>query len=239
MQNKFCVICNTQENLNNTMTITLDDGQKVQVYLCDTHAEDTTVKAAKIAYSERKKKLDDLLAQAAALGFNLSTTSSGITVNAPKEVKVEQVPQIITEDAEELIDASLIDNASMNIRLNGDGAMGMDRSYNTAELQKIAGPAKAKVDVVNIRGIDMVIPTKKVDSSGTTTIKINNSFDDRAMQQKFKNMASESVNGNNITSYKDGYQVRSCPLCGGRGYYRNNGKDVQCAKCDGAGEIFI
>lgn len=225
------------------MTITLENGDKVIVFLCDVHAEDATIKSAKAAYLDRATKLEQILAQAAALGFNLATVgSNAITSDVPTPVPVVKPPaKVLAENVDDgFIDASIIDNASMNIRVGGNGAGGADRSYNTSELQKIAGPAKAKVDVVNIRGIDMVIPTKKIDQSGTTTIRINNSFDDRAMQQKFRQISAQSIDGgNNIQSYKDGYQTRSCPLCNGTGHYVNRGVDTECAKCDGSGEIVI
>lgn len=72
-----CVFCGTPDKLNTSMTITLDDGNKADVLICDEHAEDATVKTTKIAYQDKQKQIDAVLAQAKTLGLDISQASPG------------------------------------------------------------------------------------------------------------------------------------------------------------------
>jgi len=67
-----CVYCGASENLNTTLQITLDGGERTTVVICDEHAEDATIKSARIAYTNRQKQIDEFLAQAKLLGLNIS-----------------------------------------------------------------------------------------------------------------------------------------------------------------------
>jgi hypothetical protein len=219
------------------MTLALEDNEKALIYLCDEHAEDTTPKKAKEAFLDRKKKLNDLLEQAKLLGFDLTTTQSGLVIDAPRKAAPVQQTEVISENIDsELVDSKIFDNARMNIRVNNSAGADGGNAYDTSAL----GPGKAKPEIVNIRGIDMVIPAQKIDQTGTTTIRINNVMDDNTMQRRFKQIANNSMN-DNITSFAegDGYKTKTCPMCGGKGSLINRGKSQLCAKCDGTGEINV
>jgi len=75
-----CIYCGSSKNLNTSLTITLDNGSKHTVDICDEHAEDASVKTAKAAFLEKQDKIKQLLEQAKALGLNVSETSGGLLI---------------------------------------------------------------------------------------------------------------------------------------------------------------
>ena len=77
-----CVYCGGSDNLNTTFTITIDE-EKIKVFICDEHAEDASVKTAKEAYLKKQKDIDSFLAQAKALGLNV-TINNGIPIGSCK-----------------------------------------------------------------------------------------------------------------------------------------------------------
>jgi len=93
---------------------------------------------------------------------------------------------------------------------------------------------KVKMDVVEGRGGQpLPIPAKRIDGTGTTTIRIVNSENDQTLQRRFKDMAGQE----NTPDFRHGYNdaTRTCPICRGDCYV--NGKD--CPKCKGSGLISI
>lgn len=92
--NRTCVICGTVNNLNTQMTISIDD-KKMNVDLCDQHAEDTTVKMAREKYLEKINKINELIEQAKMLGLDASKmfttdTTTGCVSQPNNSCKTDQ-----------------------------------------------------------------------------------------------------------------------------------------------------
>lgn len=75
-----CIYCSTDKTLNTQITITLDDGSKQTVDICDEHAEDATIKSARQAYVDRQQRIQEVIDQAKALGLDISQSESGLSV---------------------------------------------------------------------------------------------------------------------------------------------------------------
>ena len=65
-----CVICGSSENLNTSMTITVD-GKKIEVSICDEDADDVTPKRIKQCYADKQAQIEEVLAKAKALGLTV------------------------------------------------------------------------------------------------------------------------------------------------------------------------
>jgi len=103
-------------------------------------------------------------------------------------------------------------------------------------LSEEARRGKVKMVVAEGRlGTPIMVPSKRVDGTGTTRIRIKNSEDDNTLQRRFKDMANDSKSDQQ-PDFRNGYEDSSstCPIC--RGNCVINGKD--CPKCDGMGQIF-
>lgn len=99
----------------------------------------------------------------------------------------------------------------------------------------ISKPQEVISDVQEISdrtGMGATIPKVIQGNTGTTHIKINK-FSDAQLQQKFKDMAKQTVNGDGTVHWKYGENPITCPMCRGRGVTMNK----KCPKCDGAGFI--
>lgn len=247
-----CIFCNASESLNTEMTVTLDDGQKVKVNICDEHAEDATVKSAKKAYGDRIGKLKELFAQAKALGFDLGAIQP--TQQAPIQATVLVPPiipaakpliQIDLDDNENVVDTDLIDRSRSFISTGGATEYGPVQSFTNYDLNggadKLppeARKGKAHMAMMEGRaGQPIIIPDKRVDGTGTTTIKIIKAESDATLQNRFRKMASDSLQDKMPDFVHGGYSagVKDCPFCRGQGNIKNGQKLVDCPKCQGSG----
>jgi hypothetical protein len=236
------------------MTITLDDGQKVQVKICDEHAEDATVKSAKKAYSDRMSKLKELLEQAKALGFDLGAMQPAQQPAAKPVAQVrQQVPApmvkeqalIELDDSENVVDTDLIDRGRPFVSSGGNTEYGPVQSFTnynldggTDKLPPEARKGKAHMAMMEGRaGQPIIIPDKRVDGTGTTTIKIIKAESDATLQNRFKKMASDSMHDKVPDFVHGGYSagVKDCPFCRGQGNIKNGQKMLDCPKCHGSG----
>lgn len=256
-----CVFCTTTDNLNTEMTVKLDDGKKVTVFICDEHAEEATAKSVKEAYGKKSDMIKSLIEQAQALGLDISqiikeeTISqkpSGLLIaNTPKK-EVEPPPQKEPEaksfhvpDDDDMIPTDRADNIlSRPVRsVGGSTNMGSVQSYNSFEItgqQDKLSPelrkGKAKMAIAEGRGGQpIIIPRKRVDGTGTTNIIINNSESDRTLQDRFKKLADKSMRDEMPDYVHGGYGevTRDCPICKGNGEVRGQ----ECPKCHGVGYI--
>ena len=73
------------------MTIKLDNGDKITIYVCDDHAVNATVQAVKDAYTNKQGKIEELMKQAEELGLHVSMTTNGI---APMQ---EELPPVVSK----------------------------------------------------------------------------------------------------------------------------------------------
>lgn len=242
-----CIFCNTSDNLNTQFTITVDDGKKVVVHICDEHAETATVKTAKDAYVDKDRKIQELLAQAKALGLDLTQNPSGLVIAQKPQQPVKAAPQQqATEvvDTQGMIDTSIVDRKNNRpMRSVGGSQAESHLSYNTAHLigedklpeEALKGVARVE-NVVGRDGQIIAIPTERHDGLGSTHIRIRQGETDATLQRRFKNMADRSRN-DMAPDFSNGYadSLRPCPMC--RGAMKINGKI--CQKCNGVGEISL
>ncbi len=252
-----CIYCGSKDNLNTTLTIAVDDGKKAVVHVCDVHAEDATVKTARQKYLDRQSRIDELRAQAAELGLEISQPTQGGLILAtvvdqqPKQAsRAPQVPDPSINDPE-MIDARIIDARDKGMTSVGRVASGgvgveshtsIDLKETKEKLPENALVGRVKMEVVEGRsGVPLALPTKRVDSMGTTDIRLIK-VEDVDLQRKFKQMANQSRSDQgwqNLKHYgKEGYDEQvNCTLCRGSGSIRNAGKNMPCPKCDGNGVL--
>jgi len=248
------------------MTITLDDGQKVQVMICDEHAEEATIKSARQAYQSKMDKFKELLEQAKALGLDLSVVQPGVgqpVQNATQAVQQPVVqaaviekpkpkpvtPVIEFEDQDNVVDTSLIDRGRPFISTGGQTEYGAVQGYSNYDLNSGSDKllpelrqGKAHMAMVEGRaGQPIVIPDKRIDGTGTTTIKIIKAESDATLQNRFKRMAGDSLNDKGPDFAHAGYVdgVKDCPFCRGQGSIKNGQKLIECPKCRGSGMLAV
>jgi hypothetical protein len=255
-----CVFCDATSNLNTSLTVMLDDGNKIAVEICDLHAEDATVKTAKAAYLEKRRKIDEVLVQAKALGLNIAgMTQQGplwvpeVTKPAPSPPReVPPTSEILNGD--EVISTEIIDSRAGMVSVGGAtdfGHIASHASHNFNGLQsrlaEDARKGKAKMVVVEGReGMPIAIPEKRVDGLGTTRLRIVKKENDGKLQQRFKKMAKDTIEHNRLPNFaRSGYQNTqvTCPVCNGSCVIRQMVagvvKETSCPKCDGAGVISV
>lgn len=248
MNNNQCVFCDSATNLNTQMTITMD-GISIDVKICDNHAEEATVKSVKEAYSIKKKKIDEVIAQARALGLNISETGGLIVASSPASqsqptptVKVDEIdvnsPDVIpTSKLKNVVQTTGGDVGGLAIA----GHSSFDVSSLSEKLPDSVLQGHAEMALVEGRqGQPLAIPKTRIDGTGTTRITIQKS-DDANLQSRFKKMASDSMNGNTPDFANAGYNntTKTCPICRGQSTIKQNKKNILCPKCNGSGIISI
>ena len=246
-----CVFCGTNENLNTSMTVALDDNTKVTVMVCDAHAEDATVKTVREAYLIKKTEIDKIIEMAKAYGLNVSESNTLTILSKPAQHQepIKQKPQRLEEAIsvdDDMIPADAYDNARNNIKVSASGEAAAYRGSNNgiskSQLsEKIDTTGKVKLASVEGRsGMNIIIPTKRVDSTGTTRISISKRENDTTLQNRFKNMADKSKN-DQMPDFRNGYEdtLRTCPMCNGRCFVISKGTESACSKCNGSGSIVI
>ena len=216
-------------------------------------------------YLERKKQIEELLAQAKALGLDvtaLNNSSNQVKPKQPaaindkqtnnnglqpegKEITKESKAKIInqssqnTESDKDWISTEKYENVQQSgfTSVGGQGAQSyssykVSGQQDTLDSELLEG--KVKMDVVEGRGGQpLPIPSKRVDGTGTTTIRVVKSENDQSLQRRFKDMASQEHQPDFRHGYNDA--TRTCPIC--RGDCSVNGKD--CPKCKGSGLISV
>lgn len=248
-----CIFCDLSENLNTQMTITTEDGNKVMVKICDSHAEDATVRSAKEAYAVKRKKIDELMAQARALGLQISDSPSGLSIVTEQEVRRPQQKSAELDDLIDIRSENVVPTSKLAYRdfvTSGGNVSGQDIStHNSHDLGSVAGQLPngalegyAEMALVEGRsGQPLSIPQKRVDGTGMTRIVINKSENDSKLQDRFKKMASDSMADRTPDFARQGYQntTRQCPICRGSGFIKQKKIDQQCPKCSGTGILTI
>lgn len=274
--NATCIYCGCKENLNTQFNITVPvtrDGaqegetEKVQVLICDDHAEDATPKTAREKYVDRQKKMDEVLAMARALGMDLSpaASGSGLTIVTSTRPQNNQnitramggkaalpAPTVALEEAAADPDfvSTEVADAKFSRVLSLSGVAGHQnveahQQHNVGKLKEeipielLKGRVKTE-GVERSNGSVMAIPTKKVDGLGTTVVTVVQTTDGE-LQRRFKHKAemSKSERGWEMMfdHNRNGYELTNCPLCRATCTVRHLGKDIPCPKCGGRGQI--
>lgn len=247
-----CVFCNSPDNLNTSFTISLDNGEKIVVMICDEHAEDATVKSAKMAYMQKKSQIDALLQQAKALGLEL-VESNGLTLMKAKPTSTASSPpkpsrlkqDVIVED-DDYIPTEMVDGRNAPMPIISSNTAGVE-SYSTADLNSVRGKlpenalkGQAKIGVFEGRqGQPITLVKQRKDGLGTTNVQIVKKENDRALQDRFKRMADNSLRDDTPDFAKSGYHrsFTDCSLCRGSGEVKHGNALITCPKCQGSGII--
>lgn len=259
-----CVFCNSPNDLNTQITVTLDDGSKVKVDICDEHAEDATVKTARAAYMRRQDAINAVLEQARALGLNVSepTGPSGLVIaqEIPKPVSAltKQAPQVPNvqspqraptknDDLENDPDVVSTDRLDSHRGMRSVGGSAGNTSVESLpshdidnlkeKLNPDARKGVAKMGIAEGRaGQPIIIPKVRKDGTGTTRVNIVKTSDNM-LQESFKKMAQDSIQDRVPDFARSGYSntTRTCPIC--KGNCEVNGQI--CPKCDGNGIINV
>jgi hypothetical protein len=259
-----CVFCSFTQNLNTQLGVTLEDGTKVVVLICDTHSEDATVKTARAAYMDKQKQIDAVLEQAKALGLNITgfqqqgailvptVAQQPQQVAQPDPIAAATAAQVLT--GEDVVATEVLDSRRGMVSVGGTtdfgsvaGHQSHDVSNLKSKLPEAARKGKAKMTMVEAReGMPIAIPETRVDGTGTTRIKIHKKETDGTLQHRFKRMAKDSIERDKTPNFaREGYQntQADCPICRGACTIRQNVggvvKDVPCPKCGGMGFISL
>jgi len=262
-----CVFCEATTDLNTQMTIKLDNGNKVEVSVCDPHSETATPKTVKVAYLEKQGKAEALIAQLKAMGIEVAAVekrSSGLIVPAlPKPVPAHREPTPASPqpedlDGDDVVDTTLLDAKSKGMvsrggSINAGGIATNVTSHASHDLhnlrldqeqrQALAGATKGKAKMTVMEGREgqpLILPEKRVDGLGTTRLKIAKKEDDGRLQNRFKKMAKDSIERDRSPDFaRSGYQnaQSTCPICHGECVIRQAGKETGCPKCNGMGFI--
>jgi hypothetical protein len=259
-----CVFCEAEEGLNSSMTITLEDGQKVEVLICDEHAEEATIKSVKAAHLEKQKKIGDLMKLAKSLGLELTSvkTQGKIVVPTLKQTsqpapaappaELEKL-DFLPEEEQDLVPTSKLQAVRGMTSVGGQTEYGNVASHGQHDLRglqhKLQGSldGRAKMTVVEGReGMPLVLAEKQVDGLGTTKLRITKKENDNSLQRRFKGMADASVFHDQVPNFaRAGYQntITTCSMCSGKRTIRQSqaGRvvDMDCPKCNGAGEVSV
>ena len=249
---KTCLLCGTATELNTMMGVALEDEvkTKIQVALCDGCAEDCTPKIAREAYTKKQAQIDDVLAQARALGMDLSGMTQGGLVlaqnNAATTMPVPTsqssvLPQVLPPgvtpvlEGDDVVDTSLIDRGAM-VSVGGQAQMGINNvsvpSHASHSLSSLRDqlPAdmrngQARMQIVEGRGGQpLSIPSVRYDKTGVTHYRVVQSSNEQ-LQQRAKRLVGESMPTEawRRPSFRDGYRLEHT--------------DHRCPICSGSGEI--
>lgn len=251
---KNCVYCGSPTNLNTSFNITIEDGSKVVVLICDEHAEDASVKTAKEAYIKKKAEIDIVLAKAKELGLEIVEGHSlaiarTAAIERPQEKQIERRPKpqpIIEEYDEDFIPTDVVDRKQPAMPTVTGSAPGVE-FYSASDLNSIkaelpdgALKGQAKIGVFEGRqGVPIALVQQRRDGLGTTNVQIVKKENDRTLQERFKRMADDSVRDNTPDYAKSGYakSFTDCGLCRGSGSVKNGKSTIVCPKCNGSGII--
>lgn len=249
-----CILCGSAADLNTVMGVALEDEgkTKIQVALCDACCEDCTPKKAREAYVRKQAQIDEVLAQARALGMDLSGMTQGGLVlaqapaQAPAAVAPQQgavqhqvLPQGVSPvlEGDDVVDTAMIDRGGM-VSVGGQvahasGAMQSSvpshASHSFASLQsKLPADLRqgqARMQMVEGRGGQpLAIPSLRIDKTGVTRIRVVKS-DDHQLQQRARRLVGESMPTEawQRPSFRDGYRLEQT--------------EHRCPICSGSGEI--
>lgn len=260
-----CVYCASTTDLNTQLTITLEDGSKVTVSICDEHAEEASVKTARDAYMEKSKKINDLIQQARELGLNISESPSGITI-AQKQMSDDQPKQGLTIEPQQ----SQPQQTKQPSPPQQQSQSAKDRAF---EEWDDAIPTDKLDNHPGMRSVGGQTSGTMVESFNSYDYNMHDKLDPEARKGKAKLEVFEGREGQPIAlpsvrkdgtgtttvrvvkgesdktlqerfkrmsmdedvSFSSGYSTRDCPFC--RGNCEVNGKT--CPKCKGSGIISI
>ena len=237
------------------MTIQVDNN-KVNVFICDDHAENASIRTVKEAYVTRQSQIAALMQQMRDLGMDVSVNTSELAIVQNKPTNTNPVrkqsnnilEQPINPD-DDMIPTEVFDNKIKRpiVSVGGTTGMGDIKSHSsidprdlTDKLDPALTAGKVSIGIVECRGQQMAFQQKRVDGTGVTIVNINQQVDDKVLQDRFKSMARASMD-DKATDFRSGYPTNSiqCPMCRGKGEIRNGKNMIVCPKCKGLCEIIV
>lgn len=242
-----CIECSSDENLNTTLSVKLDDGSVVEVKICDAHAEDMTIKRAKGLYQEKLEELTKIIEMAKKAGLTvvLPDSNGGIAIAqtqqptqaAPQPAqKPAPVPSPPDEDLEDADSArQRLGTAKSVAGVAGQFPVEAVRGLDKNQLEEKAdlGKEKMKLSLAEGRhGQKVPIPSVIKDDSGTTNITVRQGMTDHDLQKRFKGMSNEEFSHDFATG---GYAIDECGFCKGAGFVKQGKQQVGCPRCGGSG----
>jgi hypothetical protein len=252
---KNCVVCGSPDNLNTELTITVDD-QKIKVAVCDNHADDITPKAAREAYADKKSQIDAIIAQAKALGLEISEPKDGGKVaiaertNESRRLAAIDPTVVVGNFSEELrgseeegiVSTRKVDAAQQRVRGVGGvvqgappGMGGQVEQHNAHDRATIGDKlpsgvleGKVKLGLVEGRGGQPVaIQEVRQDGTGITRTTVNQGKGDAEIQRRFKELANSNIMA------PAGYAVNQ------HGFAVEGYNIIGCTFCHGTGNIQV
>ena len=204
------------------MSVNLSNGTKIDALICDTCSEDATPKKVREACDTRQKQIDEVMAQAKALGLDLAAISSPTQkiqvlsqaqqpqpLMPPRQQSVAQpvpvsplpsgISPLIDDEEGPVISTAAILKPLRSVGGNindprwGSSNVPVHQSHGLDELGSSVLSGKAKVTMVEGRdGMPLQLPSIIQDGTGTTRLRIRQQMDDGTLQRKFKNLGMES-----------------------------------------------
>jgi hypothetical protein len=220
-----CIVCLTDKDLNTHMKVEVD-GEIFEVYLCDEHAESTTMGQVTKKVREIKSKLENAVQLAIDLGItipeiNISGNKDDImpdmdilpTQQAPTAVESAQpvqqaVPQPVVQPVEQATEVP-------------------PRQIKLSETEAIESDTLVEMQTIEAKGGQIAIPQKTKGVAGETDIQIIN-VTDSVIQDRAKMMKAKG----DVGQLNPGY-VSECLACHGKGVHPILKK--ACPKCNGSG----
>ena len=256
-----CYLCNSPVDDNTHIILPIDNGQHIDIYLCEEHS-DTSLRKLKEKHSQKLAELDDLIKKAKELGFDIDINSLNdrnkpkillATTNeekAKENARTTNAPRTHFDNPgdEDMISTDLIDNKTMR-SVGGSTDMAQVSSYQSYDIGSTADKLPENIRAGRVKmammegrgGQPIAIPQKRQDGLGETHIAIIKTENDDKMQARFKKMASDSVRDRQANFSQSGYTetTRNCPICSGGGTVKQGKLVASCPKCGGAGMISI
>lgn len=201
-----CIICNTMDNLVDSVITTDNEGKQVILQLCDEHSDTITPKQARLAFEVRNQ--------------------ISIIVNKASEngLRVE-IPTVICEGAV----ISSISSKSMLVPAQTPVVV-QERTMPTSEPkqeitdQRLEAVTMSQIDAIG--GSKATIPTVMSDDSRIIVVKRS----DALIQKHTKDVVASEI------SFRNGYDIRDCALCRGSGLIKKSRtEEITCPKCGGSG----
>lgn len=246
---KTCVFCDSPAIGNSGMSVSLSNGLTIEASLCEEHSESCTVKAVRQAYEEKYIQIDQYIRILEDLGYTVLKPGESkprvIQQAAPTSTTtakpIKEKPQL--EDG--MISTEKFDSVQFNPTIVAQGGVpaappGLSINSLSEKVPQAALKGNVKVGVTEGRvGMPITFQERRVDGLGTTHISINKNVNDSVLQESFKRMAKESIADHGPDFARGGYTAttKNCPICKSQGLIRQNGQDITCPKCQGAGII--
>lgn len=230
-----CIKCNSPEGLNTTMNVTYDNNA-YNVKICDKCSDIVTPKTVKDCVEIKLKEFAELKEKMAQFGISINETGQSVAktkvaqdgVHEPQEQPQKSSgPKISRNFSSEKAVPKTNITQFPQININSAIRNESEKSVAKGRITKEVAIVQEDVELQSVDGLGKVptIIQKKIkDSTGETTIVIAKVTNDDLIKR---------TKGDGHF-YADGYNLRQCGLCKGKGIAMNG---AECPKCKGSGLI--